>query len=101
VQEFGDRLLGLPGRIIYSLAVAISALGALNTNIFANAKLCVTASQRGYLPALLANLHFDLEEDEIEYYETKLKGWPKIIALPITKFAKITSLLRLEQNIPM
>jgi amino acid transporter len=51
-QEFGGNMFGPAGKIVYSVAIAISAFGALNSNIFATSRLCVVASNRLYFPAL-------------------------------------------------
>ncbi|KAF2666913.1 amino acid transporter [Microthyrium microscopicum] len=99
--DFGEKVLGQVGRRAYAFAIAISTLGALNTNIFATAKLCESASQRGYLPAVLANLHFEDEEDEMLYYDKILRKWPLFLSYPIIKFAKSTAKLRITGHIPI
>ncbi|KAE9970604.1 hypothetical protein BLS_004850 [Venturia inaequalis] len=49
---FGMKILGPTGKFLYSIAIAVSAAGALNSNIFANCRLCVIASNRRYFPAI-------------------------------------------------
>ncbi|TLD27924.1 large neutral amino acids transporter small subunit 1 [Venturia nashicola] len=49
---FGTKILGPIGKLLYSIAIAASAAGALNSNIFANSRLCVIASNRRYFPAI-------------------------------------------------
>jgi hypothetical protein len=45
-QDFGLQSFGYVGGLIYSLVVAASCLGALNTNVFATGRLCVAASKQ-------------------------------------------------------
>ena len=76
-------------------------MGSLNANVFATARLCVAASQRGYFPAILANLHIERGDNESTYYEKLLKGQPRLINNPLRKLATMTERLRLEQEVPM
>jgi solute carrier family 7 (L-type amino acid transporter), member 6 len=55
LQEFARHTLGSWGGVLFSIVVSMSAMGALNANVFATAKLCVSASHRNYFPPVLAN----------------------------------------------
>ncbi|SPN97249.1 uncharacterized protein DNG_00763 [Cephalotrichum gorgonifer] len=62
--EFARQTLGEWGGVLLCVMVSISAMGALNANIFSTAKIAVTASEVGYFPAILANLHCKSAKDE-------------------------------------
>ena len=53
-QTFGRILYGSAGSLIYTMAICISALGALNANVFAISPLAVAASHRNYIPSIVA-----------------------------------------------
>ena len=57
----------------------MSAMGALNANVFATAILCVTASRRGYFPRIFANMHYARGTSESDYYRRVLRNWPAMI----------------------
>ncbi|KAN0070612.1 Amino acid permease domain containing protein [Elaphomyces granulatus] len=101
VVEFGRYLFGFGGSLLYSLVIAMSAMGALNANVFATAILCVTASRRGYFPRIFANMHYARGTSESDYYRRVLRNWPAMIRNVIIGFATMTSTLRLERNVPM
>ncbi|KAI8625147.1 amino acid/polyamine transporter I [Xylariaceae sp. FL1651] len=96
--EFARRTIGPWGGLVLSLMVSISAMGAVNANMFAVAKLCVAASQRAYFPSILANLHCCTARDEAAYFHRALP-WP--IRLPIQVLARLTRKLRWEQAVPI
>ena len=81
--------------------ISASAMGALNANVFATARLCVAASKRSYFPGILANLHIRQGEEESEYYERKFKGSPAIIRRTMSSFASSTNTLRIEKGVPV
>jgi L-type amino acid transporter 6 len=81
--------------------ISASAMGALNANIFATARLCVAASKRSYFPGILANMHIRQEEEESEYYKRGLEGCPAIIRKTISSFASLTNTLRIEKGVPV
>jgi hypothetical protein len=83
---------------MFSIIVAMSAMGAVNANMFAVAKLSVAASQRAYFPPILANLHCGTARDEAAYLRRTL---PRPIRLPVLVFARLTRRLRWEQSVPM
>lgn len=76
-------------------------MGALNANVFATGRLCVAASQRGYFPKVLSNLHFSDEERELEYYHESLPRDLFKINHMIVRFARATTTLRLQKMVPV
>jgi len=100
-KDFGQQLLGGAGALIYSITIAISAMGALNANVFATAVLCVAASKRCYFPKILANLHYSAGEDESNYYRRVLQRYPAPWRDSMIWFANRTSALRLKRSVPM
>ncbi|KAI0471936.1 large neutral amino acids transporter small subunit 1 [Xylariaceae sp. FL0804] len=98
VVEFARRTLGDWGGLVFSLVVAASASGALNANVFATAKLCVAAAQRGYFPAVLANLHCSDARDEAAYFRQVV---PWLFRFPVRCFARLTRRVRWEQSVPI
>jgi solute carrier family 7 (L-type amino acid transporter), member 6 len=81
--------------------ISASAMGALNANVFATARLCVAASKRSYFPGILANMHIRQGEEESEYYKRKLERSPTIIRKTISSFASLTNTLRIEKGVPV
>ena len=53
-QEFETHVLDSLGGLLCSLMISVSAMGALNANVFATGRLCVAASQRRYFPKILS-----------------------------------------------
>ncbi|KAI0967517.1 amino acid/polyamine transporter I [Xylaria arbuscula] len=96
--EFADRTIGPWGGLIFTIIIAISAMGAVNANMFATAKLCVAASQRAYFPPMLANLHCCAARDEEPYFRRQL-AWP--FRPPVLAFARLTRRLRWEHSVPV
>ncbi|KAJ0354016.1 hypothetical protein COL154_000144 [Colletotrichum chrysophilum] len=99
--EFANRVLGSWAGVLFSVIVSISAMGALNSNVFATAKLVVVASQRGYFPAVLANLHCSNEKDEAGYVDEQLSALPRLLGGPIKGFVSWTQNRRWRRNVPM
>ena len=89
------------GGIIYTLIASASAMGSLNANTFATARLCVAASKRQYFPMILANMHLQPGEDESDYYKREHSGTASTITMLAVKFARATANLRLEEGVPM
>lgn len=81
--------------------VSISAMGALNANTFATAKLAVSASEVGYFPAILANLHVEDAKDEPAYFAELLSWAPWPAKGMMTWFAGRTRRLRWHGEVPM
>jgi solute carrier family 7 (L-type amino acid transporter), member 6 len=97
-QEFATRTLGGWGGLLYSVAVSISAMGALNANTFATAILAVRASQRGYLPSMLANSHCAGVKHEDGYLDAKL---PVVMSGLAKWLAARTRRLRWNHSVPV
>lgn len=76
-------------------------MGALNSNVFATAKLVVVASQRGYFPAILANLHCSHEKDEAVCVDEYLSSTPRLVRGPIKGFLSWTQNRRWRRNVPL
>lgn len=96
--EFARRVVGGWGGLIFSVVVAISAMGALNANLFATSKLCVAASHRNFFPSVLANLHCNTAHDEAAYLEQSL---PLVVRLPVLLLARMTRNLRWQRSVPI
>ncbi|KAI1262440.1 amino acid/polyamine transporter I [Xylariaceae sp. FL1019] len=95
--EFARRTLGAWGGIVFSIVVAISAMGAVNANMFAVAKLTVVAAQRAYVPPILANSRCETSSDEAAYLR---RTWPWPLQVPVQVFARQTRKLRCDQSVP-
>ncbi|KAI1827945.1 amino acid/polyamine transporter I [Xylaria intraflava] len=96
--DFANRTIGAWGGLVFTVAVAIAAMGAVNANMFAVAKLCVAASQRAYFPPVLANLHCYSARDEAAYFRRVV---PRPFRLPVLAFARLTRRLRWEYSVPV
>lgn len=101
IKDFAYETLGATGVTLFSLAVAASALGALNSVIFANASLVVSASRRGYFPRILGNDHCTGPAEEGTYLRRKLRALPDSAVWPVLAFARMTSPLRWDQDTPV
>ena len=98
---FGADVFGSSGAFIYSLVVSISALGALNANVFATGRLCAAAGKRCYFPGILSNDHFERNTAESTYYHRRLRRCSPGLVKAIVWFANWTFSLRLEKEVPM
>ncbi|WQF79700.1 Putative amino acid/polyamine transporter I [Colletotrichum destructivum] len=99
--EFANRILGNWAGLVFCLVVSVSAMGALNSNVFATAKLVVVASQRGYFPAILANLHCSHEKDEAACVDEYMASLPRLAKVPIKCFLSWTQNRRWRRNVPL
>ncbi|KAK0708711.1 large neutral amino acids transporter small subunit 1 [Lasiosphaeris hirsuta] len=99
--SFATKVLGPVGRVVLSIVVAISALGALNANIFATASLSVAASQRGYFPKLLGNLHCSSQADEELLLDAHGRRLGRYLGFLITQFSRLTAPSRWEKKVPV
>ncbi|KKK13291.1 putative amino acid transporter [Aspergillus rambellii] len=54
--QFGDKVFGAVGALIFALVVSASCFGALNATIFTSGRLVYAAGKEGYLPSLFGNL---------------------------------------------
>ena len=79
----------------------MSALGAINTNIFASAKLCVTASNRGYFPTILSDTHSVSEGYELSHTQSTIKRYPLWLQSTVSTLERMISTLRLNNEAPM
>ncbi|KAI1813956.1 amino acid/polyamine transporter I [Poronia punctata] len=96
--DFANRTIGPFGGLAFSLVVAVSAMGAANASMFAISKLAVAASQRGYFPPILANLHCCTPRDEATYLDRAVP-WP--FRVPLLVVARLTRRLRWEHSVPV
>ncbi|KAG8855164.1 hypothetical protein FRB96_007202 [Tulasnella sp. 330] len=55
--DFGRALFGSLGGVLFSVMVAISCFGALNSSFFTSARLIYAAAQEGLLPNVFSRLH--------------------------------------------
>ncbi|KAG0148066.1 hypothetical protein CROQUDRAFT_42031 [Cronartium quercuum f. sp. fusiforme G11] len=55
--DFGRGLLGAVGGLIFSLIVALSCFGALNSSVFTTARLISVAAEERYIPKLFSQIH--------------------------------------------
>ncbi|KAJ0414545.1 amino acid permease-domain-containing protein [Aspergillus carlsbadensis] len=54
--QFGDKVFGSIGALIFALIVSASCVGALNATIFTSGRLVYAAGKEGYLPSVFGNL---------------------------------------------
>lgn len=54
--QFGDKVFGSVGALIFALIVSASCLGALNATIFTSGRLVYAAGKEGYLPSIFGSL---------------------------------------------
>ncbi|PKY06874.1 amino acid/polyamine transporter [Aspergillus campestris IBT 28561] len=54
--QFGDKVFGSVGALIFALIVSASCLGALNATIFTSGRLVYAAGKEGYLPSMFGSL---------------------------------------------
>ncbi|GBB89743.1 hypothetical protein RclHR1_16520003 [Rhizophagus clarus] len=55
--DFGRKIFGHVGGIIFALCVAASCFGAANGSIFTGSRLIYVAGREGYLPAFFGKVH--------------------------------------------
>ncbi|ORY71245.1 large neutral amino acids transporter small subunit 1 [Pseudomassariella vexata] len=96
--DFGRRTIGQWGGLVFSIVVSLSAMGSLNSNVFATAKLLVAASHRNYFPAILANLHCSTAHEEAAYLDQNL---PWLFRVPVAALAQMTQTLRWQRSVPI
>ncbi|RPB19179.1 hypothetical protein L211DRAFT_662874 [Terfezia boudieri ATCC MYA-4762] len=54
--EFGHKVFGAPGAILFALTVSMSCFGALNATTFTSSRLVYVAGKEGYLPQVFGRL---------------------------------------------
>lgn len=101
VQTFGVQVFGVIGGIAYSLLVAISCLGAMNSSMFSMGKLIVSASERKYVPSFLGDPEHESKEEESFHYQSILRGWPKPVVSAIMTLVQKTEALRWDYKVPV
>ena len=87
--------------MIYAVIVSVSALGALNANVFATGRLCVTASKDGYFPSFVGNYHVASKELDAAATKRALQRMPRFLSLPVLGVAKKTETLRWDYQTPV
>ena len=100
-QTMVQSASGPKATFVYSVIISLSALGALNANVFATGRLCVAACRRRYFPKILGNMHVEDHLQEQDYYEKHLSTLPSLLKSGIKAFAKWTARLRLEEEVPV
>lgn len=103
-QTFGSTLYGPIGFLIYTIAISLSAVGSINSNIFAIGRLATAASRRDYIPRFLAgdnSLGMSVKEEERWLQVIMQEWWPGWIVWCVTRFARVTWQLRVEKGVPM
>ncbi|PLB49514.1 amino acid/polyamine transporter [Aspergillus steynii IBT 23096] len=56
VVQFGDKVFGSVGALVFALIVSASCFGALNATIFTSGRLVYAAGKEGYLPSVFGHL---------------------------------------------
>ena len=54
--QFGDKVFGKAGALVFALIVSASCFGALNATIFTSGRLVYAAGKEGYLPSIFGHL---------------------------------------------
>ncbi|PWY83040.1 amino acid/polyamine transporter [Aspergillus heteromorphus CBS 117.55] len=54
--QFGDKVFGSVGALVFALVVSASCFGALNATTFTSGRLVYAAGKEGYLPSVFGNL---------------------------------------------
>ncbi|KAL3479438.1 amino acid/polyamine transporter [Aspergillus californicus] len=54
--QFGDKVFGSIGALVFALIVSASCVGALNATVFTSGRLVYAAGKEGYLPSVFGNL---------------------------------------------
>ena len=54
--EFGHKVFGAPGAVLFALTVSMSCFGALNATTFTSSRLVYVAGKEGYLPQVFGRL---------------------------------------------
>lgn len=54
--QFGDKVFGSVGALVFALVVSASCFGALNATVFTSGRLVYAAGKEGYLPSMFGSL---------------------------------------------
>ncbi|KAI9769479.1 MAG: Y+L amino acid transporter [Geoglossum simile] len=105
VVTFGTALYGPLGALTYTVGISLSALGSLNSNIFAIGRLACAAARRAYIPAVFAgdnSLGMSVAE-EGRWLRARMKdqGLPEWIVGITTGLARVTGTKRLKEGVPI
>ncbi|KAH0555984.1 hypothetical protein GP486_006072 [Trichoglossum hirsutum] len=105
VITFGTTLYGPVGAFAYTIGISLSALGSLNSNVFAIGRLACAAARRGYIPAVFEGDNSAgmsvAEEDRWLKDRMRDRGWPQWIVEIVTGFARVTATKRLDAGVPI
>lgn len=93
--------MGPAAGILYSLVVALSAIGSINASLFAGARQYIASAERSYIPRIFGSLHVDRTTQESIYYDVTLKAFPSFLVDAVKWFAGRTERLRLEKRVPV
>ncbi|CAG8476925.1 6668_t:CDS:2 [Ambispora gerdemannii] len=55
--DFGKKIFGATGGLLFALCVAASCFGAVNGSIFTGGRVIYVASREGYLPSVFGKVH--------------------------------------------
>ncbi|KAL4914265.1 amidase signature domain-containing protein [Aspergillus aurantiobrunneus] len=72
--QFGDKVFGGVGALIFALVVSASCFGALNATIFTSSRLVYAAGKEGYLPSLFGNLWTQSSSNGVNRFQRQ--SWP-------------------------
>ncbi|KAI9769565.1 MAG: Y+L amino acid transporter [Geoglossum umbratile] len=101
---FGSIVFGSPGRVFYTVIVSISALGSLNSNVFATSRLAVAAARRDFLPRFLSGgdeVEMSSQEDEARSVMQRMRAWPRWVGMVCVWVSSVTGRLRREKKVPV
>lgn len=54
--QFGGKVFGSVGSLVFALVISASCFGALNATVFTSGRLVYAAGKEGYLPSIFGNL---------------------------------------------
>jgi amino acid transporter len=102
-QTFANTLYGPTGFLIYTIGISLSALGSINSNVFAVGRLAASASRRDYIPRFFADnsIGMSVEKEEEWLRVTMRERWPAWVVCCVTRFARATGRLRLKKGVPV
>jgi len=71
--NFGSKVFGPIGALVFALIVSASCFGALNSQTFTSSRLVYAAGKEGYLPTVFAQI--GLRSNEPGLSTTRTRGW--------------------------
>jgi hypothetical protein len=90
--------------VFYTVIVSISALGSLNSNVFATSRLAVAAARRDFLPRFLSGgdeVEMSSQEDEARSVMLRMRAWPHWVGMVCVWVSSVTGRLRREKKVPV